>query len=109
MGLPAKSGVSGCVMVVVPNLLVPPLRLPLAVPRPTRRLRACVVCVVCFGCVQGMCIWSPRIDDQGNSVRAVEFCKQLTSRYAFHVFDDVISCSEVRLLSISISFVFVFY
>jgi hypothetical protein len=43
-----------------------------------------------------MCIWSPRIDDQGNSVRAVEFCKQLTSRYAFHVFDDVISCSEVR-------------
>jgi hypothetical protein len=45
-----------------------------------------------------MCIWSPRIDDQGNSVRAVEFCKQLTSRYAFHVFDDVISCSEVRLL-----------
>ncbi|ELR17042.1 glutaminase [Acanthamoeba castellanii str. Neff] len=63
VGLPAKSGVSGCVMVVVPNLL-------------------------------GMCIWSPRIDDQGNSVRAVEFCKQLTSRYAFHVFDDVISCSE---------------
>lgn len=51
-----------------------------------------------FRCVQGMCIWSPRIDDQGNSVRAVEFCKQLTSRYAFHVFDDVISCSEVRLL-----------
>jgi glutaminase len=63
VGLPAKSGVSGCVMVVVPNLL-------------------------------GMCIWSPRIDEQGNSVRAVEFCKQLTARYAFHVFDDVISCSE---------------
>jgi glutaminase len=63
VGLPAKSGVSGCVMVVVPNLL-------------------------------GMCIWSPRIDEQGNSIRAVRFCKELTARYAFHVFDDVISCSE---------------
>jgi len=48
-----------------------------------------------------MCIWSPRIDEQGNSIRAVRFCKELTARYAFHVFDDVISCSEVRPCSVS--------
>lgn len=45
--------------------------------------------------LQGLCIWSPRLDDQGNSVRAVEFCQRLTDKFAFHVFDDVISCSEV--------------
>ena len=58
IGLPAKSGVAGCVLVVVPNLF-------------------------------GLCIWSPPLDKQGNSVRGVDFCTRLTAQYAFHVFDTI--------------------
>ena len=50
IGLPAKSGVSGCLFVVVPNKM-------------------------------GICIWSPRLDKMGNSVRGVEFCKEFIKRY----------------------------
>jgi glutaminase len=59
IGLPAKSGVSGGLMLVVPG-------------------------------VMGVCIWSPRLDALGNSVRGVEFCKELVSRYNFHVYDAFI-------------------
>lgn len=47
VGLPAKSGVSGCVLVAIPN-------------------------------VGGLCIWSPRLDRMGNSVRALACCAELT-------------------------------
>lgn len=57
VGLPAKSGVSGVVLVVVPDLM-------------------------------GLCIWSPRVDRVGNSVRGVEFCKAMVERYNFHQFDS---------------------
>jgi glutaminase len=57
VGLPAKSGVSGVVLVVVPDLF-------------------------------GMCIWSPRVDRSGNSVRGVEFCKAMVERYNFHLLDS---------------------
>lgn len=53
IGLPAKSGVSGCMMIVIPN-------------------------------VGGICTWSPRLDRLGNSVRGVEFCRQLVATYNFH-------------------------
>lgn len=56
IGLPAKSGVSGALMLVVPE-------------------------------VMGICVWSPRLDDLGNSVRGIEFCKQLVNRYNFHIYD----------------------
>jgi len=58
IGLPSKSGVSGAVLTVVPN-------------------------------VMGICSWSPRLDAQGNSVRAIDFCKRLVRRYNFHIYDGL--------------------
>src|SRR5262249_13781498 len=46
IGLPAKSGVSGALMIVIPKTM-------------------------------GICIWSPRLDRNGNSVRGIEFCREL--------------------------------
>jgi len=59
VGLPAKSGVSGVTMVIVPNIM-------------------------------GVCIWSPLLDENGNSVRGIEFCKQLIEKYNFHNFDHIL-------------------
>ena len=56
IGLPAKSGVSGCVMIVVPN-------------------------------VGGFVTFSPRLDQYRNSVRGIEFSKQLVKRFKFHPYD----------------------
>lgn len=59
VGLPAKSGVSGCIMLVVPN-------------------------------VMGICLWSPPLDKYGNSVRGVQFCKELVEQFNFHNYDNLI-------------------
>jgi glutaminase len=58
IGLPAKSGVSGGLMLVVPG-------------------------------VMGVCIWAPRLDSLGNSVRGVAFCRELVTQYNFHAFDSL--------------------
>lgn len=60
IGLPAKSGVSGGLFLVVPNQC-------------------------------GICIWSPRLDGIGNSVRGVEFCKRFVERTKrqYHIFSTV--------------------
>lgn len=58
IGLPAKSGVSGALMLVVPNLM-------------------------------GISIWSPRLDELGNSVRGVEFCERLVRQFSFHQYDSL--------------------
>jgi glutaminase len=59
VGLPAKSGVSGIVLIVIPR-------------------------------VGGMAVWSPKLDETGNSVRGVEFSKQLVQRFNFHNFDGMV-------------------
>jgi len=60
IGLPAKSGVCGAVMLVIPGLM-------------------------------GLCVWSPRLDEHGNSVRGIGFCRQLAAAYNVHVFDSLVT------------------
>jgi len=60
IGLPAKSGVGGGVILVVPKLM-------------------------------GICIFSPRLDDQGNSVRGIEFARQLVQKCRLHLYDGVMT------------------
>ena len=55
VGLPAKSGVSGGVIAVVPGQL-------------------------------GIGVYSPPLDAHGNSVRGVQVCREVSSRFGLHVF-----------------------
>lgn len=65
IGLPAKSGVSGAIIVVVPN-------------------------------VMGICIYSPRLDNLGNSSRGLLFCEKLLNLFNFHHFDSLQhSCEKI--------------
>ena len=56
VGIPAKSGISGCIYLVIPK-------------------------------VMGICIYSSRIDQKGNSVRGVEVSKLLLREFTMHRYD----------------------
>ena len=58
VGLPAKSGVSGAIILVVPN-------------------------------VMGICLYSPLLDDFGNSVRGIQFCEEMIQVFSFHNYDNL--------------------
>ena len=60
IGLPAKSGVGGGLIMVIPNLM-------------------------------SICVWSPPLDENGNTVRGIEFAKRLLDEFNFHNFDSLIS------------------
>ncbi|MDC0857675.1 glutaminase A [Rickettsiales bacterium] len=66
VGLPAKSGVSGALMLVIPDL-------------------------------GGFGIFSPKLDDIGNTVRGVEFSKKLVEKFSFHNFDGLIGSNTKKL------------
>jgi len=65
IGLPAKSGVAGALLIVVPN-------------------------------VMGICTWSPPLDKHGNSVRGIQFCRELVKTFNFHNYDNLTGLTEKR-------------
>jgi glutaminase len=66
IGLPAKSGVGGGLMIVIPN-------------------------------VMGLCVWAPPLDQNGNSVKGVRFCRELVRHFNFHNYDILVSGDPVKI------------
>jgi glutaminase len=57
VGMPAKSGVSGCIMAVMPGQL-------------------------------GIGVYSPPLDAQGNSVRGIKVCQDISNEFELHAFNN---------------------
>jgi glutaminase len=57
VGMPAKSGVSGCIIAVIPGQV-------------------------------GICVYSPPIDKQGNSVRGIKACLEISDEFDLHAFNN---------------------
>lgn len=43
--------------------------------------------------LMGLCVWSPRLDGSGNSVRGVDVCRRLVQQFNFHTFDNLTGLS----------------
>ncbi|BBM81852.1 glutaminase A [Candidatus Uabimicrobium amorphum] len=46
--------------------------------------------------LMGICTWSPRIDQLGNSVRGIEFCKRLVEKFNIHHYDNLTGVSQKK-------------
>lgn len=57
VGMPAKSGVSGAIIAVIPGQL-------------------------------GVAVYSPPVDEHGNSVRGVRVCQEISRQFGLHVFNN---------------------
>ncbi len=57
VGMPAKSGVSGCIMAVIPGQI-------------------------------GIGVYSPPLDAQGNSVRGIKVCQEISNEFELHAFNN---------------------
>ncbi len=57
VGMPAKSGVSGCIIAVIPGQV-------------------------------GISVYSPPIDKQGNSVRGIRVCQEISNEFELHAFNN---------------------
>jgi glutaminase len=57
VGMPAKSGVSGCIIAVIPGQI-------------------------------GICVYAPPIDTQGNSVRGIRVCQEISNEFQLHAFNN---------------------
>lgn len=57
VGMPAKSGVSGAIIAVIPGQI-------------------------------GLCVYSPPIDSQGNSVRGIRVCQEISDEFELHAFNN---------------------
>jgi glutaminase len=57
VGMPAKSGVSGCIIAVIPGQI-------------------------------GISVYSPPIDSQGNSVRGIAVCQEISDEFELHAFNN---------------------
>jgi glutaminase len=57
VGMPAKSGVSGCIIAVIPGQI-------------------------------GISVYSPPIDFQGNSVRGIRVCQEISNEFELHAFNN---------------------
>lgn len=58
IGFPAKSGVSGGIVSVIPGIM-------------------------------GLAVFSPLLDQRGNSIRGIEVCEQLSRYYKLHIFNRI--------------------
>ena len=57
VGMPAKSGVSGGIIAVIPGQI-------------------------------GICVFAPPVDTQGNSVRGIRVCQEISSEFQLHAFNN---------------------
>ena len=66
IGLPAKSGVSGIIMSVVPNIM-------------------------------GIAVFSPRLDDLGNSSKGIQVFNELLKIYSFHIYENISKNNNLKI------------